>query len=184
MTEVTDHEKYRVNLICSCQQDAAYGYGATPMDARRTAEQHFRKHHGAKGRYRQIIVEEATPHAGGGSHYVLFSAGLRYEFTRGVGAELYPLEALGDALDKRDHPTHPYVFESNNPARAETLRDKLRALVNSNHNGKVREAAQRALVDVEKLARAVWGTWNGLCPAGKHGLDYEGQPCDLCPVSK
>lgn len=22
--------------------------------------------------------------------------------------------------------------------------------------------------------------WNGLCPAGKHGLDYEGQPCDLC----
>jgi hypothetical protein len=23
--------------------------------------------------------------------------------------------------------------------------------------------------------------WNGLCPAGKHGLDYEGQPCDRCP---
>jgi hypothetical protein len=22
--------------------------------------------------------------------------------------------------------------------------------------------------------------WNGLCPAGKHGLDHEGQPCDLC----
>lgn len=23
-------------------------------------------------------------------------------------------------------------------------------------------------------------SWSGLCPAGKHGLDYEGQPCDLC----
>jgi hypothetical protein len=22
--------------------------------------------------------------------------------------------------------------------------------------------------------------WNGLCPARKHGLDVEGQPCDLC----
>lgn len=22
--------------------------------------------------------------------------------------------------------------------------------------------------------------WNGLCSAGLHGLDFEGQPCDLC----
>lgn len=22
--------------------------------------------------------------------------------------------------------------------------------------------------------------WSGLCPAGKHGLDYEGQDCDVC----
>lgn len=25
-------------------------------------------------------------------------------------------------------------------------------------------------------------TWNGLCPASLHGLDYEGQPCDSCNV--
>jgi hypothetical protein len=24
--------------------------------------------------------------------------------------------------------------------------------------------------------------WDGFCPAGKHGLDYRGQPCDLCPA--
>lgn len=24
-------------------------------------------------------------------------------------------------------------------------------------------------------------TWSGLCPAGRHGLDYRGQVCDLCP---
>jgi len=23
--------------------------------------------------------------------------------------------------------------------------------------------------------------WSGLCPAGRHGLDYRGQVCDLCP---
>jgi len=25
--------------------------------------------------------------------------------------------------------------------------------------------------------------WSGMCLAGKHGLDYEGQPCDLCPLT-
>lgn len=24
--------------------------------------------------------------------------------------------------------------------------------------------------------------WNGLCPAGKHGLDIENQRCELCPI--
>lgn len=26
--------------------------------------------------------------------------------------------------------------------------------------------------------------WNGKCPLGRHGLDYRGQVCDLCPVVK
>jgi len=26
--------------------------------------------------------------------------------------------------------------------------------------------------------------WNGMCPAGKHGLDHRGQMCDLCPQPK
>lgn len=25
-----------------------------------------------------------------------------------------------------------------------------------------------------------YGYWNGMCLARKHGLDYEGQPCDMC----
>lgn len=24
------------------------------------------------------------------------------------------------------------------------------------------------------------GSWSGQCPAGKHGLDFEGQDCDVC----
>ena len=27
-------------------------------------------------------------------------------------------------------------------------------------------------------------SWSGMCPAGKHGLDYEGQRCDLCPSTE
>ena len=27
-------------------------------------------------------------------------------------------------------------------------------------------------------------SWSGMCPAGKHGLDYEGQLCDLCPSTE
>lgn len=23
-------------------------------------------------------------------------------------------------------------------------------------------------------------SWSGLCPSGRHGLDFEGQACDLC----
>lgn len=23
-------------------------------------------------------------------------------------------------------------------------------------------------------------TWSGMCPTGEHGLDYEGQECDVC----
>jgi len=26
--------------------------------------------------------------------------------------------------------------------------------------------------------------WNGLCPAGQHGLDYQGQFCGLCMNNK
>lgn len=25
--------------------------------------------------------------------------------------------------------------------------------------------------------------WDGLCSAGKHGLDFDGQPCDLCAAA-
>jgi hypothetical protein len=26
--------------------------------------------------------------------------------------------------------------------------------------------------------------WNGMCPDNKHGLDYEGQRCDLCKIER
>lgn len=155
-TEATDPQKYRVNLICSCQQDVAYGYGANPLDARRNAEHAFREHHGTKTQYRQIVVEEAVPHAGG-SHYELFAAGLRYEFTRGLGYELYGLESIGDDYSKRDHATHPFVFETHSPERTKALCEALKRLASDGtKNGKLRNAAKRAHEEIAKIARAVW----------------------------
>lgn len=155
-TETIDNQKYRVNLVCACQQDVAYGYGADPLVARRNAEIAFREHHGTKTQYRQIVVEEAVPHDGG-SHYELFAAGLRYDFTRGLGERLWNLEVLGDAINKRDHATHPYLFETNNPTRAAQLCDALRAIADSpSKNQKLRDAAQRTLDEIMKIARVVW----------------------------
>jgi hypothetical protein len=34
------------------------------------------------------------------------------------------------------------------------------------------------------LIKRLPSTWSGMCPAGKHGLDYEGQCCDLCPSTE
>lgn len=42
----------------------------------------------------------------------------------------------------------------------------------------------------EQIAKDRWNKrpdvvkarWSGLCEAGKHGLDFEGQRCDLCPT--
>jgi hypothetical protein len=33
----------------------------------------------------------------------------------------------------------------------------------------------------ERVGKLVREKWSGMCPAGKHGLDYKGQMCDLCP---
>jgi hypothetical protein len=32
-----------------------------------------------------------------------------------------------------------------------------------------------------RSGRVIKEEWSGMCPAGKHGLDYQGQACDLCP---
>jgi glycerophosphoryl diester phosphodiesterase len=155
-TNETDSEAFRVNLICACQNDVAYGYGATVLNARYNAERAFVEHHGRKTQYRQVVVEQAVAHTGG-AHYETLCAGLHYEFTRGVGIELYGLDALVDDLHHREHATHPYVFESNNPAKAQALCDALQRVICDSPNAKVREAAQRAADEIRKLARAVWG---------------------------
>jgi hypothetical protein len=156
MTEIADNQKYRVNLICQCQDDAAFGYGATPDAARRNAEGFFREHHGAKGQYRQIVVEHAVAHTDG-SHYEVFAAGMRYEFTRGLGAALYPLERFGNDLFKRDHASRPYVFETHSYQCAKSLRETLQHIADDKRkNQKMRDAAKRAHDEITKISRAVW----------------------------
>lgn len=53
------------------------------------------------------------------------------------------------------------------------------------YNGRVVVTA----AGIEQIAKDRWKklpdikkrNWSGVCPARKHGLDFEGQRCDLCP---
>jgi len=152
---IEDPQAFRVNLICACQNDVAYGYGATLLDARYVAEAAFKRHHGSKAKYTQIVVERVTDD---GARYETWSAGLRYEFTRGLGRELIDYADVTDEIYRRERRAvqYPYVFESNNPAKAQALRDALQLVISDATNKKLREAAQRALDDVTKIARVLW----------------------------
>lgn len=80
-------------------------------------------------------------------------------------------------------------------ARAQAVLEKHDAAVSRHH-----EAYQEALEKYTTSSKAVVSatqvaidqlrstlrqkSWNGLCPAGTHGLDYEGQACDICARAK
>lgn len=66
-----DPTLYRVTLLCSCNMDAAFGYGPTPEAARDTAIFHFRKHHGRREKWIEEVLERAVPNGPGStaSHY-------------------------------------------------------------------------------------------------------------------
>lgn len=66
---MSDPTKYRVTLLCKCQLDAAFGYGATLEEARTHAVFFFQKHHGKRAKWREEFVEHAVEHGNGGSHY-------------------------------------------------------------------------------------------------------------------
>lgn len=64
-----DPTKFRTTLICSCNSDAAEGYGPTREQARANAIKFFRKAHGRRATWRDEFTEVAVEHGGGGSHY-------------------------------------------------------------------------------------------------------------------
>lgn len=69
MSDLTDPTRYRVSLVCECNNDLAYGYGATVAEADAVAVAEFRKHHGRRARWNDRIVEHTVTTAGGSSHY-------------------------------------------------------------------------------------------------------------------
>lgn len=42
-----------------------------------------------------------------------------------------------------------------------------------------RKMTRRRSVPIRSRAARRTGPWNGMCPAGRHGLDYHGQACDV-----
>lgn len=47
------------------------------------------------------------------------------------------------------------------------------------HRNTPRGGSQRPIYDEDGEPTDAY-EWDGLCLADKHGLDYEGQPCDIC----
>lgn len=68
-TEKDDATKYRVTLVCACNADMAYGYGASVAEAEQTARREFRRQHGRAAKVGERIVEHAVESASGASHY-------------------------------------------------------------------------------------------------------------------
>jgi len=61
------------------------------------------------------------------------------------------------------------------PLGVRALRPDLR--VNASPDAQKFSTMRAAL---ERVANRDAPVWSGLCPAGKHGLDFEGQDCDVC----
>jgi hypothetical protein len=60
-----DPQRFRVNMICPCQNDLAYGYGATIAEAGQNAVRCFRRNHGRR-KPAEVVIEEVTAD---GTHY-------------------------------------------------------------------------------------------------------------------
>ncbi len=69
-----------------------------------------------------------------------------------------------------------YLGHQDQDANHEWMVRKMREALNGIHPGAAIEAQLKAY-DLEIAA----SEWNGLCPAGKHGLDRRDDVCDLCP---
>jgi hypothetical protein len=65
-TKHEDPDRFRVNLLCGCKMDLAYGYGATVEEARANALAWFRKNHGSREKVAEEIVEQVSAD---GTHY-------------------------------------------------------------------------------------------------------------------
>lgn len=158
---MTDLRAYRVNLICSCQNDVAYGFGPNEDAARIVAEVEFRRAHGADATYTQVVVEKATAD---GSRYEVERAALRYDFTDGLGSELDALAVehgagpvWAEAFNYTGRGRRPYYFESSDPKAAAELEEALMRAASSPGNRKLRETAAKIRATVHKIRKHLWG---------------------------
>ena len=62
----SDPQRFRVNLLCACRMDLAYGYGETLEAARTQAVKEFQDHHGKRTKWVEEIPERVSAD---GTHY-------------------------------------------------------------------------------------------------------------------
>lgn len=156
-----DPQLYRVNLICACQNDIAFGYGPDEAAARAVAEGIFREEHGSKALYTQIVIEKAGQTD---PFYRTEQVLVRLEFTDGLGSWLDARArgnaALGSmgfgawwAAESKYRGAHPlpYVFETGYRAHAQSVFMMLREIANERGNVKLRKAASEKAEVLAKL---------------------------------
>ena len=113
-TAEKDLYTFRVSLVCSCQNDVAFGRAPTEQAAREIAEREFTKAHGRQATYNTVVVERAVDHDGGW-HYeeerVAFHVRVAHQLGQVIshrGGSIV-FDAMKLRTDRR------YDFESSNP---------------------------------------------------------------------
>lgn len=165
---LADDRQFRVNLMCSCNQDVTYGYGATEEEARKIAEQEFRAH-GTRATYSHVVVERVSVD---GTHYQTQRVAMHVEMPAGLGSELKlraTVLAWGAALldgaivvknPKADTKRRVYVFESSDEGQIRALLSllhKTRTNPPSGQGGRsIGQAARQKLVDLKPLVKLQW----------------------------
>lgn len=150
---------FRVSLVCSCQNDVAFGRAQTEQAAREIADREFIKAHGRQAAYTTIVVERAVDHDGGW-HYEEERVAFHVRVARQLGRILSSrggsivFEAMKLRTDKS------YDFESSNPL---AIRAFWHALTHTKARGvsgqggrSTTQAARIKIAQLRPLIRHLW----------------------------
>ena len=115
-TETNEKDFYtiRVSLVCSCQNDVAFGRAPTEEAARAIAEHEFVKAHGRQATYTTVVVERAVDHDGGW-HYEEACVALHVRVAHQLGRILSSRGGLIVFEAMKLRTDRGYDFESSNP---------------------------------------------------------------------
>ena len=158
-TSEKDLYTFRVSLVCSCQNDVAFGRAPTEEAAREIAEREFTKAHGRQATYNTVVVERAVDHDGGW-HYeeerTAFHVKVAHQLGRIImhrGGSIV-FDAMKLRTDRR------YNFESSNPL---AIRAFWHALTHTRVHGVSgqggRSTAHAARIKVSQLRPVIKHLW-------------------------
>jgi hypothetical protein len=154
---------FRVSLVCSCQNDVAFGRAPTEQAAREIADREFIKAHGRRATYTTVVIERAIDHDdAGGWHYAEESVALHVRVAHQLGRILSSRggSIVFDALKLRTDKS--YAFESSNVL---AIRAFWHALTHTKAHGvtgqggrSTTEAARTKIAQLRPLIKHLWPT--------------------------
>jgi hypothetical protein len=160
-TSEQDLYTFRVSLVCSCQNDVAFGRAPTEQAAREIADREFLKAHGRRATYTTVVIERAVDHDdAGGWHYAEERVALHVRVAHQLGRRLSTnggsivFHALKLRADKS------YDFESSDPLAIRAFWHALthtRVYGVSGQGGRsTTEAARTKIIQLRPLIKHLW----------------------------